>query len=67
MSGEQLASEDINKNSLDPYASIRSLYRQRRMDDIRNGADADDPPAPTLGGDFELADPEEMGGAPTNK
>lgn len=61
------ALEDINKNSLDPYASIRSLYRQRRMDDIRNGADADDPPAPTLGGDFELADPEEMDGAPTNK
>ena len=59
--------EDIDKNSVDPYASIRSLYRQRRMDDIRNGAEADDPPAPTLGGDFELADPEGMDRAPTNK
>ena len=44
--------EDIDKNSVDPYASIRSLYRQRRVDDIRNGAEADDPPAPTLGGDL---------------
>ena len=59
--------EDIDKNSIDPYASYRSLYRQRRMDDIRNGAEADDPPAPTLGGDFELADPEEMDRTPTNK
>lgn len=59
--------EDIDKNSVDPYASIRSLYRQRRMDDIRNGAEADDPPAPTLGGVFELADPEGMNRTPTNK
>ena len=59
--------EDIDKNSVDPYASIRSLYRQRRMDDIRNGAEADDPPAPTLGGDFELAEPEGMDRTPTNK
>ena len=59
--------EDIDKNSVDPYASIRSLYRQRRMDDIRNGAEADDPPAPTLGGDFELAGPEGMERTPTNK
>ena len=32
------ALEDIEKNSIDPYASYRSLYRQRRSDDIRNGA-----------------------------
>ena len=61
------ALEDIEKNSIDPYASIRSLYRQRRMDDIRNGAGPDDPPAPTLGGDFELADPEEEDEGNTSK
>ena len=59
--------EDIDKNSIDPYASIRSLYRQRRMDDIRNGEEADDLPAPTLGGDFELADPKEMDRTQTDK
>ena len=37
------------------------------MDDIRNGEEADDLPAPTLGGDFELADPDEMDGTPTDK
>ena len=28
---------DIEKSSLDFYATIRSLYRERRTDDIRNG------------------------------
>jgi phospholipid-binding lipoprotein MlaA len=29
---------DLEKSSLDFYAAIRSLYRQKRNDDIRNGA-----------------------------
>jgi len=29
--------DDIERNSLDFYATIRSLYRQRRNDEIRNG------------------------------
>ncbi len=32
------ALKDIKKTSLDYYASLRSLYRQRRLEDIRNGA-----------------------------
>ncbi len=30
--------EDLEQSSLDYYATIRSLYRQRRKDEIRNGA-----------------------------
>lgn len=37
---------DLEKNSLDFYAAIRSLYRQRRVDEIRNGAPASDTPIP---------------------
>ena len=37
---------DLEKNSLDFYAAIRSLYRQRRADEIRNGAPASSPPVP---------------------
>jgi len=29
---------DLEKNSLDFYATVRSLYRQKRRDEIRNGA-----------------------------
>lgn len=29
--------DQINRTSLDPYATIRSLYTQKRWDDIRNG------------------------------
>ena len=32
--------DGIERTSLDYYAAIRSLYRQRRQDDIRNGAEA---------------------------
>lgn len=37
---------DLEKNSLDFYAAIRSLYRQRRADEIRNGAPASATPVP---------------------
>ena len=50
--------EDIEKNSIDPYASIRSLYRQRRNDRIRNGAEGSNPPVSELERDFEMADPD---------
>jgi len=29
--------EEINRTSLDPYAAIRSLYDQKRIDEIKNG------------------------------
>ena len=29
---------DLEENSLDFYSAVRSLYRQKRKDDIRNGA-----------------------------
>ncbi|MGB0749651.1 MAG: MlaA family lipoprotein [Magnetospiraceae bacterium] len=41
--------EDLQRTSLDYYAALRSLYRQRRADQIRNGA-------PALGG-FDLNSP----------
>ena len=37
---------DLENNSLDFYAAIRSLYRQRRVDEIRNGAPASDSSIP---------------------
>ena len=52
--------EELEKSSLDYYAAIRSLYRQRRASEISNGANSanmpapgigSDPGAPTLGGD----------------
>ena len=51
--------EDLEKSSIDFYASVRSLYRQRRNDEITNGQGSHDKPPPGLSGDFEIADPEE--------
>jgi len=42
------ALEDLKRSSLDYYATIRSLYRQRRTDEIRNGDDSAVSPAPGL-------------------
>ena len=39
---------DLERTSLDFYASIRSLYRQRRDDEIRNGVPSANVPAPTM-------------------
>jgi phospholipid-binding lipoprotein MlaA len=33
--------DDVRRNSLDPYAQLRSLYRQRRAAEIRDGQGAD--------------------------
>ncbi len=38
--------DDLQKNSLDFYSSVKSLYRQRRMDEIRNGLPTAVNPAP---------------------
>jgi len=38
--------EDLERSSLDFYATIRSLYRQRRADEIGNGATRGDMPGP---------------------
>ena len=50
--------EEIDKNSIDPYASYRSMYRQRRNDEIRNGSNSQsktdlEPTKPI----YELAEP----------
>lgn len=54
--------EDLEKSSIDFYASIRSLYRQRRADEITNGKGSEDKPPPGFSGDFEIADPDENQG-----
>jgi len=41
--------DDIEKSSLDFYASIRNLYRQRRNDEISNGKGTANVPAPGMG------------------
>ncbi|MEX0827618.1 MAG: VacJ family lipoprotein [Haliea sp.] len=38
--------QEIKKTSIDYYASIRSLYRQKRNAEIRNGRDQQLPPVP---------------------
>jgi phospholipid-binding lipoprotein MlaA len=48
------AVRDLQRNSLDYYATVRSLYRQRREQEIVNGDVAPlDEPAPTIGVDPE--------------
>lgn len=42
------ALEDLERSSLDYYAAIRSLYRQRRADAIKNGASDANMPAPSI-------------------
>lgn len=41
--------EQIKKTSIDYYAAIRSLYRQKRASEISNGRDLKLPPIPDLG------------------
>ncbi len=42
--------DDLERTSLDFYAAIRSLYRQRRADEIRNGRGSSNTPTPGLSG-----------------
>lgn len=51
------AIEDIRTNSLDPYASFRSFYRQRREAEIMNSDGPKVKNAPNLSYDFEAPAP----------
>ncbi len=42
--------DDLERTSLDYYAAIRSLYRQRRADEIKNGRGSSNTPTPGLSG-----------------
>ena len=44
--------EQIRKTSVDYYAAIRSLYRQKRKSEISNGENLDLPPIPDLSYDL---------------
>ena len=46
----------IRKTSVDYYAAIRSLYRQKRKSEISNGEGLDLPPIPNLGYDLAPED-----------
>ena len=49
--------DEIERTSLDYYATLRSLYRQHRNDEIRNGVPADVIPVPAISiQDFEEID-----------
>ncbi len=53
--------DDLEKTSLDFYASIRSLYRQRRANEINNGGPSSNLPAPGIGS-VPLGDDRELSG-----
>jgi phospholipid-binding lipoprotein MlaA len=42
--------DDLERNSLDPYATLRSVYRQRRRAEIENRLDQAAPAAATSTG-----------------
>ncbi len=42
--------DEIERTSIDSYATLRSLYRQRRADEIRNGDPLSTRPAPAIPG-----------------
>lgn len=48
--------DDVKKTSIDYYAAVRSLYRQKRNSEIANGETIDLPPIPDLGYELELDD-----------
>ena len=48
--------DQIRKTSIDYYAAIRSLYRQKRKAEISNGNEYDLPPIPEIGYDIQLDD-----------
>ena len=54
------ALDEIERTSVDFYATIRSLYRQRRADEIRNGEPGFNVPAPSIS--FEFLEDEAPGG-----
>ncbi len=50
--------DEIEETSIDFYATIRSLYRQRRNDEIRDGAAPPTIPIPTISLEFEFEEDE---------
>jgi phospholipid-binding lipoprotein MlaA len=48
--------EDLQKDSIDFYARIRSLYRQTRANDIRNGANGDSASPGLYSSEFKFGD-----------
>ena len=53
--------DQIRKTSVDFYAALRSMYRQRRESEIRNGEVTDLPPIPDLSYDLDDEDVGEPG------
>jgi phospholipid-binding lipoprotein MlaA len=51
------ALDEVERTSIDFYATIRSLYRQRRDDEIRQGRPSGNQGAPTIMGDGGQASP----------
>lgn len=45
---------DLERNSVDFYATVRSVYRQRREAEIRNGAPSSTTPTPSLSQQFSV-------------
>lgn len=45
--------EELERTSLDFYAAVRSLYRQRRLDEIRNGESGDPVGIPSITFDLD--------------
>jgi len=52
--------EQIKETSVDYYAAIRSMYRQKRMAEIGNGEAVELPPIPDLGFDLDESNPEKI-------
>ncbi len=57
--------DQIKKTSIDYYAAIRSMYRQKRESEIKNGEDVDLPPIPDLG--FQFDEDEELSSGAEDK
>ncbi len=67
-SGVRSDLEQVKKTSIDYYAAIRSLYRQKRAAEISNGKDIKLPPIPDLTLDrLNLDEPEAATSAPPAK
>jgi phospholipid-binding lipoprotein MlaA len=55
--------EDLERDSLDFYAAVRSIWRQNREFEIRNGAPDEDTPVPEFDELDEMEEPEETEGS----
>lgn len=56
--------QQIKKTSIDYYAAIRSMYRQKRNSEINNGKTMDLPPIPDLSQKPALSNPGPLSGRP---